>query len=107
MKRIVKRPLSVDGPSLRYGIFLAAEVAADYDNLSSHDHLVSECILGKLNVLKRRPKKNPAAAKLKRALDQIEQKVRSVEGMARFMANSIRQQRRRKPKRGNGNGART
>lgn len=42
----------------KYGIRLAAEVAADYDRLSSHDHLVSECILGKLNLLERKPRKN-------------------------------------------------
>lgn len=43
---------------VKHGIRYAAEVASRYDKLSSHDHLVSECILGKLNVLKRRPRKN-------------------------------------------------
>lgn len=86
MKQIVKRPLSIDLPSLRYGIFLAAEVASDYDKYSYHDHLVSECILGKLNVLKRRPRKNPAAAKIKEALDRLERKVDGLEGTTRFMA---------------------
>lgn len=44
--------------AFRHGIRLAADVASDYDKYSSHDHLVSECILGKLNVLKRKPRKN-------------------------------------------------
>jgi len=82
----IKRPLSVDHQSFRYGIQLASEVAADYDKYSYHDHLVSECILGKLNVLKRRPKKNPAAAKIKDALDRLERTVDSLEGTTRFMA---------------------
>ena len=82
----IKRPLSIDPPSVRYGIQLAAEVAADYDKYSYHDHLVSECILGKLNVLKRRPKRNPAAAKIKKALDRLERKVDRIEGTTRFMA---------------------
>ena len=50
--------------AMRHGIRLAAEVATDYDKYSYHDYLVSECILGKLNVLKRRPRKNRAAAKI-------------------------------------------
>lgn len=45
----------------REGIKLAASVAADYDHLSSHDYKVSECILGKLNVLKRKPRRNRKA----------------------------------------------
>lgn len=44
-----------------HGIRIAAEVAADYDKYNSHPYLVSECILGKLNVLRRRPRKNPAS----------------------------------------------
>lgn len=42
------------------GICQAAAVAADYDRLSSHDYLVSECILGKLNIMKRKPRRNKA-----------------------------------------------
>lgn len=40
------------------GIRLAASVASDYDKYNSHPYLVSDCILGKLNVLKGRPRKN-------------------------------------------------
>lgn len=56
----IKRPLSIDGPSFRYGILLAAEVASDYDLTNSHPYLVSDCILGKLNVLKGKPRRNKA-----------------------------------------------
>ena len=45
--------------SWRSGAEAAAAVAADYDRLSSHDHLVSDCILGKLNIRRRRPRRNP------------------------------------------------
>lgn len=44
--------------SLAEGIRLAADVAKDYDSLSSHPYRVSDCILGKLNVMKGRPRKN-------------------------------------------------
>lgn len=68
-----------------YGIQLAASVAKDYDYLSYHGYLVSECILGKLNVLKGKPRKNPDAAKIKKALDMIERKLGGLEGTVRFM----------------------
>lgn len=42
------------------GVRMAAEIASEYDHSSSHPYLVSECILGKLNVLKRKPRKNEA-----------------------------------------------
>jgi hypothetical protein len=45
------------------GIEAAAAVATDYDRLSCHDHLVSDCILAKLNVRKRRPRRNPSKFK--------------------------------------------
>jgi len=35
----------------RYGIRLAASVAEDYDALSAHPYRVSDCILGKLNLI--------------------------------------------------------
>lgn len=69
----------------RKGISVAADVAKDYDKYSYHDHLVSECILGKLNVMKRRPKKNPHAKRIKEALDRLEQKIDSLGGTVRFM----------------------
>lgn len=79
----IKRPKNVDRASFRYGIQIAAEVAADYDRYSSHPYLVSDCILGKLNVLKGKPKKNAYA------LDRIsvmERKVASCEATTRFIA---------------------
>ena len=44
--------------AIREGVKRAAAVAADYDKMSSHDYLVSECILGKLNAMKGRPRRN-------------------------------------------------
>jgi hypothetical protein len=72
------------------GIKLAAEVARDYDKMSYHDCLVSECILGKLNVLKGRPRKNPAAAMIKKALDRLEHKVEGLSGTVNFMARAAK-----------------
>lgn len=63
----IKRPLSLDTPSFLYGIWLAAEVASDYDKTNSHPYLVSDCILGKLNVLKGKPRKNKDCSVIKRA----------------------------------------
>lgn len=50
------------------GIRMAAEIASDYDNYSLHDYLMGECILAKLNVLCRRPRKNKYAVLQKKAL---------------------------------------
>ena len=72
------------------GIILAAEVARDYDKMSYHDCLVSECILGKLNVLKRRPRKNPAAAMINKALGRLEHKVEGLSGTVTFMAKAAK-----------------
>lgn len=95
MARRIKRPF-IETPSERaafvYGIELAAEVAKDYDKYSYHSHLVSECILGKLNVLKGRPRKNPWAAKIKEALDRLDRKVGNLEGTMRFMALASKRQ---------------
>jgi hypothetical protein len=52
------RPHTLDRDSYNYGIWMATEVMKDYDRYSSHPYLVSECVLGKLNLLKRKPKKN-------------------------------------------------
>jgi hypothetical protein len=79
----------------RNGIRLAAEVAAAYDKYSSHDHLVSECILGKLNVLKRRPRKNPNAGKIDMVITQLERRVASVEGTMRFLGISAKTRKRK------------
>lgn len=70
------------------GIKLAASVAGDYDKLSSHGYLVSECILGKLNVLKRAPKKNQAAVDINQAITKMERRVASVEATTRFLKYS-------------------
>ena len=49
------------------GIRLAASVASDYDRTNSHPYLVSDCILGKLNVLKRKPRRNTKCLVVARA----------------------------------------
>lgn len=72
------------------GIRQAAAVASDYDKYNSHPYLVSECILGKLNVMPGRPRKNPAAAQLEQVLTGIERKLDSLEGTMRFMARAAR-----------------
>lgn len=79
------------------GIKLAAEVAKDYDHLSLHPYLPSECIAGKLNVLKRKPRKNPVADKVDRAIVGLERKVDSLDGTMRFMvlASKLRLARKR------------
>lgn len=74
------------------GATLAAEVARDYDRYSSHPFLVSECILGKLNILKGKPRKNKSARELNRVIDSIEKKVDSIQGMTRFMAGMAKWQ---------------
>jgi hypothetical protein len=73
-----------------HGIRLAAEVAKDYDKYSYHGYLVSDCILGKLNVVGRRPRKNREAAKIQKALDDLERKVDGLAGTQRFMALSAK-----------------
>lgn len=77
-----KRPF-IETPNERaafeYGIRLAASVAEDYDQTNSHPYLVSECILSKLNVLKRKPKRNPAAGKIARQPASTREKVASAD----------------------------
>lgn len=68
------------------GIRLAADVAKDYDKLSYHGYLVSECILGKLNVLKGNPRKNPAAKRISEALDRLDRGLDVIQGQQRFIA---------------------
>lgn len=57
-RKKIKRPAALDDASFKYGILIAAEVASDYDRTNSHPYLVSDCILGKLNVLKGKPRRN-------------------------------------------------
>lgn len=80
--------------AFRHGIRLAAQVAADYDKYSCHGYLVSECILGKLNVMKREPKKNPTSMKINEALGRLERKVDSLAGTTRLMAMAAKRKRR-------------
>lgn len=89
----IKRPRSVDAASFRYGIQIAAEVASDYDRYSSHPYLVSDCILGKLNVLKGAPRPNPNAKALDQALARIERKLDSLEGTVRFATQHTNRKR--------------
>lgn len=72
------------------GIRLAADVAKDYDKMSYHGYLVSDCILGKLNVLKGQPRKNPDAKRISEALGRVERKVDSALGTARLLAAAAR-----------------
>ena len=83
MKQRIKRPKALDNASFRYGIYIAAEVASDYDRTNSHPYLVSECILGKLNVLKGKPRKNKAE-KANRIVSALE-RLASSEGMRQFL----------------------
>jgi hypothetical protein len=78
------------------GIKMAAEIASNYDFLSMHDYLVSDCILGKLNVVKRKPRKNPTAYKLDKAIELVERKVSGLDGTMRFLALSSRRKQARK-----------
>lgn len=89
----IKRPKSVDAASFRYGILIAAEVASDYDRYSSHPYLVSDCILGKLNVLKGKPRPNPNAKALDQAILRIERKLDSLEGTVRFSTRHTNRKR--------------
>lgn len=68
------------------GIKMAAEIASNYDHLSLHPYLPSDCILGKLNVIKSKPRKNPFAEKIKKAVDGIDRKLDGLDGTMRFMA---------------------
>lgn len=55
----LKEQTPAERKAWKAGVRAAAGVAADYDYLSSHVYLVSDCILGKLNVGSRsRPRKN-------------------------------------------------
>lgn len=69
----------------RNGIMLAADVATDYDRYNSHPYLVSDCIRGKLNAMKGKPRKNPHADTLNNAVSRLADKVESVEGTMRFL----------------------
>lgn len=79
------------------GIRMAAAVASNYDKYNSHPYLVSECILGKLNVMTGRPGRNPAAAELEHVLSRLEQKITSLEGTMRFLAMSSKREPPAKP----------
>lgn len=81
----IRRPKALDLPSFIYGIQIAADVAKDYDKHSLHPYLVSDCILGKLNVLKGPPRKNKDAKKVDALIASIEKKVDSIQGMTRFI----------------------
>lgn len=87
----IKRPFietPAERAAFRYGIQLAADVAKDYDKYSTHSHLVSECILGKLNVLKGRPKKNPNAIAIDQILSALERKISRIEATMKFIRSA-------------------
>lgn len=76
------------------GIRLAASVAAEYDRMSAHDYLVSDCILGKLNVLDRKPRRNEGAVKIEQVLSSLERRVAGIEATSRFLSNVARRSKR-------------
>jgi hypothetical protein len=79
----IKRPPSLDGPSYRYGILVAAELASEYDRSSIHPYRLGDCILGKLNLMKRKPRKNKTGAKIEAVLLKLERKLASLESTIR------------------------
>lgn len=72
--------------ALTKGIRMGADVASAYDLSSSHPYRVSDCILGKLNVRRGKPRRNPAARELHAVISHIERKVASIEAMTTFIA---------------------
>jgi hypothetical protein len=87
----IKRPLSIDPPSFRYGVYLAAELASEYGRSSSHPYLLGDCIMAKLNLLSNKKiRKNPYARKLEQVIDSLERKVSNVESTMRFLAHSAK-----------------
>lgn len=86
-KTKIKRPLSIDPPSYRYGILVAAELASDYDGSSIHPYRLGDCILAKMNLLpKAKIRKNKDGAKIEAVLTRLERKISSLECTIRFMA---------------------
>lgn len=83
-----------------HGIRLAADVAASYDKYSYHPYLVSDCILGKLNAMEGKVRKNPAAKKINDALTILEHKVDSAEATTRLMARSAQISKANKNRKG-------
>lgn len=92
-RRKIERPKFVDPASFKYGVMLAAEVASGYDKTNSHPYLVSDCILGKLNLLKGKPRKNPDAETVAAVLTRIERKLESIEGEVRFATRHTNRKR--------------
>jgi hypothetical protein len=80
----IKRPKVVDRASYEYGLRIAAAVASDYDRTNSHPFLVSDCILGKLNLLRGRPRKNEKSRSLEQVLAGIERRLEAIEAEVRF-----------------------
>lgn len=86
----IKRPLSIDTPSFRYGILVAAEIASEYDGSSTHPYRLRDCILAKMNLLqKAKMRKNKNGAKIEAVLLRLERKVTGLEGTIRFMTRRI------------------
>jgi hypothetical protein len=92
-KRIKKKIDLLFDEAVNYGIELAASVAAAYDSSSSHPFLVSDCILGKLNRLKGKPRPNETAGKLDRALTRLEKKVDDIYSRVQFVTKHTNRRR--------------
>jgi hypothetical protein len=56
---------------IKTGIRMAASVASEYDGLSLHPNLVSDCILWKLNLFKKKPRRNEVHYNMKKTLHRI------------------------------------
>ena len=93
MRTKVKRPPSLDMPSYRYGILVAAELASTYDGSSLHPYKLGDCILGKLNLLKGKPRKNENGAMIEAILLRLEHKVASLEGTMNLLTRNAKSRR--------------
>jgi len=50
--------MDAKGKAFRAGPEVAADLADQYNGVTLHDHRLGDCILGKLNIRKSRPRKN-------------------------------------------------
>ena len=87
----VLRPREIDQASFKYGIFVAAELASEYDTSSSHPYKLMDCIMAKLNMLPTsRIRKNKNAQRINNLIKDLEIRVAGVEGTMRFIVNGAR-----------------
>lgn len=93
--REIRRPSEFDVDSFQYGVYVAAELASEYDTSSTHPYRLMDCIMAKLNLLsKRQIRKNPNAQKINDAITSLERKVDSLEATMRFIVGMPKSKRR-------------